>query len=254
MSTGAGIRLPAFPAATGFSDDDLLFMTQDNATVKGTIAQLRAALATNALLEIFAAGPTFTASISGNTLNVSAFGGGAPLAIGQTVFGASVAGSPTITGLGSGTGGAGTYTLSESLGTITSEAMGAASSTQFAPGFSTSITVVNTYGSMDNIGLYFDDGRQFDCTLSGQVIGFNPTVPFGVQNVYVTGRVTIPLGTLPAGSVGAAQLSYPTYGTTAQRPVPSFIGQPYTDTTLGLPITALSLSPVVWINSAGTQV
>lgn len=206
MTTGTGIRLSAFPAATGFSDADLVFMTQSGATVGGTIAQLRTALATNALIETFAAGPTFTASISGTTMTVSAFASGTPLAVGQTVFGAGVTGAPTITAQGTGTGGAGTYTLSVSQ-TVASEAMGAAGASQFAPGFSTSITVINTYGSMANIGLYFDDGRQFDCTLSGQVVGFNPTVPLGVQNVYVTGRAAIPIGTPPNGSVDDAQLA-----------------------------------------------
>lgn len=72
------------------------------------------------------ASASFTASQSTTTLTVT----GSPvgtLAVGQVVVGAGVGGLETITGLGSGTGGAGTYTVSESA-TISSEAM-----TSFAP-------------------------------------------------------------------------------------------------------------------------
>jgi hypothetical protein len=253
MTTGEGIRLPGFPAATGFSDTDLVFMTQNNATVKGTIAQLRTALATNATVETFVAGPSFTASISGTTMTVTAFAGGAPLAIGQTVFGAGVTGSPTIESLGTGTGAAGTYTLSAPLSSISSEAMGAASPTQFAPGFSTSITLARTYGSAANAGVYFDDGRQWDCTLSGQVLGFNPTVPFGVQAVYVSSRVSIPIGTPSNGTVGPSQLS-PQDGPTTARPTPQYNGQFWFDTTIGQPIWALTTSTTGWVNASGFNI
>lgn len=72
----------------------------------------------------------------------------------------------------------------------------------------------------------------------------------------VTGVVSgqtadIPLGTLATfvGVGGAAQS-----GPTANRPVPTFVGQPYFDTTLGFIINAKQLSPIVWVNSAGVQV
>jgi hypothetical protein len=55
----------------------------------------------------------FTGSILGTTLTVTAVTLGT-LAVGQTLFGAGVSGSPTITSLGTGTGGVGTYTISVS--------------------------------------------------------------------------------------------------------------------------------------------
>ena len=54
---------------------------------------------------------SFTGSISGAVLTASAVASGA-LSVGQTVYGASVAAGTTITALGSGTGGPGTYTVS----------------------------------------------------------------------------------------------------------------------------------------------
>ena len=66
----------------------------------------------------------FTGSISGTTLTVTA-AGSVPLAVGQTIYGTGVAAGTTITALGTGTGGAGTYTVSTSQ-TVSSEAMTAA--------------------------------------------------------------------------------------------------------------------------------
>ena len=43
-------------------------------------------------------------------------------------------------------------------------------------------------------------------------------------------------------------------GTTAQRPVPTFIGQNYMDLTLGFQIAVLQISPATWVNSAGATV
>lgn len=43
-----------------------------------------------------------------------------------------------------------------------------------------------------------------------------------------------------------------TSGTTSNRPVPTFIGQPYFDTDLGKQINAKTLSPVVWVDGVGT--
>ena len=70
---------------------------------------------------------SFTASISGTTLTVSAVGSGA-LAIGQTIVGTGVPAGETITAYGTGAGNAGTYTLSATA-TVSSEAMTAASCT-----------------------------------------------------------------------------------------------------------------------------
>lgn len=64
----------------------------------------------------------FTASVATNILTVTAVSSGV-IGVGQSVFGAGLASSPTISGLGSGTGGAGTYYLSVSQSTIGSETM-----------------------------------------------------------------------------------------------------------------------------------
>lgn len=43
-------------------------------------------------------------------------------------------------------------------------------------------------------------------------------------------------------------------GATASRPTPTYIGQPYFDTTLGKPIWAKTITPVAWVDSTGTAV
>jgi len=163
---------------------------QSGALVYATVTDLTT---TNATVETFTAGPTFTGSITGMALTVS--GVTRTIAIGQTVYGTGVTANTTITG-GSGT----TWTVSQSQ-TVSSEAMGAASATQFVPGISTSITLAGTYGSIANVPIYFDTGRQWDCTLAGQVLSFNPTVPQGVQAVYAAGGSARTIGTPSAGTV-----------------------------------------------------
>jgi hypothetical protein len=73
-------------------------------------------------LGILASGASFTASISGTTMTVTAVGSGT-LSVGQLIQDSGLLASGTIiTALGSGTGGTGTYTVSNSQ-TIMSEAM-----------------------------------------------------------------------------------------------------------------------------------
>jgi hypothetical protein len=44
-------------------------------------------------------------------------------------------------------------------------------------------------------------------------------------------------------------------GTTAQRPSTfMYVGKPYFDTTIGMPINVKSLNPTVWVNGVGTAV
>lgn len=64
---------------------------------------------------------SFTGSLAGNVLTVSAVSSGT-LAIGQTITGASVPAGTIITALGTGTGETGTYTVS-TTSTVTSESM-----------------------------------------------------------------------------------------------------------------------------------
>jgi hypothetical protein len=65
----------------------------------------------------------FTGSISGTVLTVTAVQYGV-IAVGSPVYGANVAANTTVTALGTGTGGIGTYTVSPSQ-TVASEAMAA---------------------------------------------------------------------------------------------------------------------------------
>jgi len=58
---------------------------------------------------------TFTGSMSGTTLTVTALLQGAPIAIGMFVDGTSVTDGTYITAYGTGTGGTGTYTISQSV-------------------------------------------------------------------------------------------------------------------------------------------
>jgi hypothetical protein len=85
-------------------------------------------------------GPSFTGSISGTRLTVTAVTTGT-LAAGQTLSGTGVSGSTTITALGTGSGGVGTYTVSQSQ-TVTSEAMNAWAS---VPGSTTTNVINGTY-------------------------------------------------------------------------------------------------------------
>lgn len=65
---------------------------------------------------------TFTGSMSGTTLTVTALGQGAPIIIGMYVDGSSVTDGTYITGFGTGSGGLGTYTINQAV-TASSTAM-----------------------------------------------------------------------------------------------------------------------------------
>ena len=71
----------------------------------------------------------FTGSISGATMTVTAFDPNlnGPISVGSVIFGAGVANPTTVTALGSGTGGTGTYTVSPSQ-TVGSETLSAGQS------------------------------------------------------------------------------------------------------------------------------
>lgn len=86
MATGEGVRLADFPASTGFSDSDLIFMTKDGATVRGTLAQLKDALAVTKSVETFVVGVDFNpgdtsitlANDYGSVNNIDVYWDGAP--------------------------------------------------------------------------------------------------------------------------------------------------------------------------------
>lgn len=240
MVASASIRVVDFDPAIAIADTDLIYGFQTN-EVKMTVGQFRTALASNAARETFTAGPTFTGAITGATLAVSALTG--TIAIGQVVYGAGVTAGTTITA-GSGT----SWTVSPSQ-TVTSEAMGAANSTQFAPTFSTSITLAGAYGSINNILVLFDADVQTDDTLSGQTLGFNPTVPAGVQQVVVLGWPARSIGVPAAASVldvqvaanaaiNASKLVYvPTYTGSVPRTVAAEFGDQVKVTQFGVSTT-----------------
>lgn len=73
-------------------------------------------------------GNSFTASMSGTVMTVTAVGSGVTLGIGQTIYGAGIAANTTITSLGTGTGGTGTYNINNSQ-TVSSESMWSSAST-----------------------------------------------------------------------------------------------------------------------------
>ena len=156
----------------------------------------------------FLAGPNFTGSIATTTLTVSAFASGAPLAVGQTLYGPGITAGTKITALGTGTGGTGTYTVNTSQ-TVGSEAMGAAGTNQFAPGFSTSLTLIGYYGSSSNLWIHFDAADQGSDTfsLSGYTVTFNAAIPIGVNEVYIKGGTTFTIGTPGSGTVTDASVA-----------------------------------------------
>jgi hypothetical protein len=74
----------------------------------------------------------FTGSISGTTLTVTSVLSGT-IAVGQAIFGASIAQNTVITALGTGTGGTGTYTVSDSQ-TVASTAINSTSAPAIVTG------------------------------------------------------------------------------------------------------------------------
>lgn len=73
---------------------------------------------------------TFTGSMSGTTLTVTALNQGAPIVVGMYVDGTSVTDGTYITAFGTGTGGTGTYTINQSV-TASSTTMSAHSNIAF---------------------------------------------------------------------------------------------------------------------------
>jgi hypothetical protein len=149
----------------------------------------------------FLAGPTFTGSITGTTLTVSGVTGA--IAIGQTLFGSGVTTGTTITA-GSGT----SWTVSTSQ-TVGAESMAATGTNQFAPGFSTSLTLVGFYGAKSNLWVNFDSAAQGEDTfsLNNYTLTFNAPIPVGVQEVYVKGGTTATIGTPGVGTVTDASVA-----------------------------------------------
>ena len=121
-----GADVSDVPLATLKALTGVLTVTVDGATVASSSINLSSATSFSDIATIVQSAlarndAVFTGAISGSTLTVSAVTSGA-LAIGQTVKGVGISAGTVITALGSGTGGTGTYTVSNAQ-TIASEAM-----------------------------------------------------------------------------------------------------------------------------------
>lgn len=81
-----------------------------------TYPHLKIALVTPLYRDRFAASRSGTASISGSTLTVATATGGTSIAVGDSLYMVGVERRTTITALGTGTGGTGTYSLSRFFG------------------------------------------------------------------------------------------------------------------------------------------
>jgi len=76
-------------------------------------------------------------------------------------------------------------------------------------------------------------------TCTGVVTGQTADIPLSALSTFI-------LGTLGQGAIS---------GTTANRPnPPSFVGQPYFDTTLGFMVWCKQVLPTIWVDAAGVQV
>ena len=124
-------------------------------------------------------GATFTATIAGTTLTVSAIASGA-LHLGQTIQGAGVTLGSIITALGTGTGGAGTYTLSTSS-TV------AAGVTMYGINFSVlpstdgAFSGANTVDIIDNYFVYNNPTTQ-QWGASDLLSPISPTTSYGLKD------------------------------------------------------------------------
>lgn len=119
---------------------------------------------------------SFTGAISGTTLTVSGTFSGPPIQIGQTILGGTTSANTTVTAFVSGTGGLGTYTVSNSQ-TVTSVAMTATPTAQ-------RILVSGTNGSAGQLvritqtmtGLTLLTGEVWEC-------GWDVVLATGAQNL-----------------------------------------------------------------------
>jgi hypothetical protein len=69
-----------------------------------------------------------------------------------------------------------------------------------------------------------------------------------------TGVVTGQTADIPLSALASfINLGTPQSGPTPGRPVPSFLGQPYFDTTLGFMVWCSQISPALWVDAAGVS-
>jgi len=148
---------------------------------KGTLVRL--AYPPSAITSVTGGGAVVTGAIAATTLTVSAVTSGA-LAVGQTISGAGVTGGTTITALGTGTGGAGTYTVSvsQTVASTTVTAVGptyaAGTDYELSPGGinildttaivdATTLTVSYSYAAHDRLEAGTSTSSIMECTFEG---------------------------------------------------------------------------------------
>ncbi len=153
---------------------------------------------------------SFTGSISGTTLTVSAVASGT-IVIGESISGAGVAVNTFVTALGTGTGGVGTYTVSTSQ-TVASEAMTAIDPLHLnTAGYAVAAQVVRQY-----LGRAFGGASTGVDTTTAQTIGgvktfsaapvLNAGLTFGTGGSFAAGNVyySASLGIVHAAKTGTS--------------------------------------------------
>lgn len=125
-----------------------------------------------------AAAAVFTAAITGTTLTVASVASGT-LYLGQTVQGAGVTADTMITAFGTGTGGAGTYTVSASQ-TVASITMYALNFTQI-PSTDGAFSGGNVVDIMDNYFVYNNPDTQ-QWAASDLLSPISPALSYGVKD------------------------------------------------------------------------
>jgi hypothetical protein len=124
-------------------------------------------------------GATFTATIAGSTMTVSAVASGT-LYLGQTVQGAGVTANSVITALGTGTGGAGTYTLSVSS-TVGSSTIMYGLNFSVLPSTDGAFSGANTCDIIDNYFIYNNPTTQ-EWGASDLLSPISPALSYGLKD------------------------------------------------------------------------
>ena len=225
-------------------DNKYLYVTQRFPALQPTICSLAIMTA------------SFTATISGTTMTVSAVAIG-NLAIGQTVTGSGVTANSVIIALGSGTGGTGTYTLSQSSTVSTGVSMSATMSTalNYGASFTVNTTVASgavTAAAINAAGTGYLGG--LSGTLYFQIAGGTglAIASAAVTNGAVTGTpVILSAGYGYSGSLtGVATVALPALYTSPTAlafvsvfgvPVPDYNGTTYAATQNGTSASAQSM-------------
>jgi hypothetical protein len=158
---------------------------------------------------------SFTASITGTVLDVTAVASGA-LAVGQTIFGTGVSANTVITALGTGSGGTGTYNINNSLtvGSSPMTALGIYRDTPLTGGSGSGATgnIVVSGGRVSIVaivepGVGYAVGDSLTASLSGSSNGIATTSAITGGSNYTNGTYTDVALTGGAGSGARATIT-----------------------------------------------